>query len=281
MVLYISCGEEGGPGRVYQVDENGRVLGIVNLPYLATGIALHRENGLVLALPRDGGKIMRIDDSGKLSTILEKDKEIVHPVDVAIAGKSDSVIIGDNISRLFGATTALGGTPRIYHRIEGQKWATPDMSLAVTLDKHVIYGTDAPEGIYRFAGDEQSFKNPPMLPSNGGVAADTATLKWAAAQPPNQVYVFEGEELVKKLRLPPGKSVYRHGLLSFAPASSVVVAARPSDEEQGQVWLIQYSTEKDEVRNLFPWDKERMVDFVVGPRMFWDRNDRSDYKSIH
>ena len=281
MVLYISCGEESGTGKVYQVDESGRVLGIVNLPYTATGIALHRDNGLVLAVPRDGGKIMRIDDTAKVSILVDKDKEVVHPVDVALPAESDSVLIADNIAGLLAATTSVGGTPKIYHRFPPDKWNAPEMSIAVTKDRHVIYGTTNPVGVYRFSGDDYSMKQAPLLPNEGGVAADTTSLKWAATQQPNLVYVFEGEELVKKLRLPPNKSIYRQGLLSFGLSGHVVVATRPSDDPSGQVWLLEYGTEKDETRSLFAWDKERMVDFVVGPRMFWDRNDREQYKNTY
>ena len=57
MVLYLSCGDPSGPGQVFQVDEDGRVLGMVNLPFTATGLALHRDAGLVAVMPRDGGHI--------------------------------------------------------------------------------------------------------------------------------------------------------------------------------------------------------------------------------
>jgi hypothetical protein len=283
MVLYISCGEDAGPGRVYQVDDNGRVLGMVNLPYTATGLALHRTHGLVCALPRDGGRLMRIDETGKVATIMEKDPTLVHPVDVGVGAESDTIVVGDNIGHVLAATTTAGDKPKVYRKFDEQKWAEPDMSVAVTRDKHVIYGSNGPEGIFRYAGDNFSASQQPLLPGRGGVAADTNTLMWAATQNPNQVYVFEGEELVKKLRLPPNKAVYRQGLLSFAPAGKLVVATRPSDNPEGEVWLTEYETDKakDGVRNLFPWSKERMVDFVVGPRMFWDRHSPDTYKSVY
>jgi hypothetical protein len=282
MVLYLTCGEETGPGKVYQVDESGRILGIVPLPYTGTGIALHRQTGVVVAIPRDGGKIMRIDDSGKLSTLVEKDKGLAHPVDVALAGDSDSVLIADNMAHLLAATTTVGGATKVYQRLEGQKWATPPMAIAVTRDRHVLYSTDTPEGVYRFSGDENSAARGPLLPGFGGVAADPASLKWAAAQKPNQIYVFEGEELCKKIRLSPNKVLYRDGLLSFGPAGALVVANRPSDDATGgQVWLVQYNTENDGVRSLFPWDKEPIQDFVVGPRMYWDRRSPNSAKSTY
>lgn len=280
-VLYVATGEDSGPGKVYQVDEHGRVLGIVNLPYTATGMALHREHGLVLSLPRDGGKIMRIDDTGKLSTLREKDKTLVHPVDVAIAGESDTIVVTDNIADVMAATTTGGTTPKIYHRFEGQKWAAQQMSVAVTRDKHVILGTDGNKGIYRFSGDNYSASSAPLLPGPGGVAADPKSLQWAATQSPNLIYVFEGPDLLKKLRLPPNKSIYRNGLLSFSPAGTLCVAGRDSQKAVGEPWLFMYDIKKDEIRSLFPWTRETMTDFVVGPRMLWDRKSPSTYQSIY
>ena len=280
-VLYISVGEQSGPGKVYQVDEHGAVLGLVNLPYTATGMALHRDHGLVLSLPRDGGKIMRIDDTGKLSTLLEKDETLKNPVDVGIAGNSDTIVVADNIADLMAATNTGGIKPKIYHRFEGQKWAFQEMSVAVTRDKHVVFGTDGNKGIFRFSGDNYSASSDPLLPEPGGVAADPKSLRWAATQSPNLIYVFEGPELVKKLRLPPNKSIYRNGLLSFSPAGTLCVAGRDSQQAIGEPWLFMYDVETDEVRSLFPWTRERMADFVVGPRMSWDRKEPNTYKSIY
>ena len=280
-VLYVSTGEESGPGKVYQVDENGRVLGIVNLPYTATGMALHREHGLVLSLPRDGGKIMKIDDTGKLSMLWEKDETLVHPIDVGIAGESDTVVVADNIADVMAATTTGGTKPKVYRRFEGQKWAAQKMSVAVTRDKHVILGTDGDKGIYRFSAGNHAGSSEPLLPEPGGVAADTKSLRWAATQSPNLVYVFEGPELEKKLRLPPNKSIYRQGLLSFSPAGSLCVVGRDSDKAVGEPWFFMYDIEKDQVRSLFPWKRELMTDFVVGPRMLWDRKSPTGFDSIY
>ena len=285
MVLYISCGEESGPGQVFQVNEHGGVLGIVNLPFAATGLALHRQHGLVAAIPRDGGKLMRIDDTGKVSTIMENSETVVHPVDVGLAADSDTVVVADNIGDCLAALTTAGSKPKIYHRFEGQKWDEQQMSVAVTTDKHVLFGTNGDEGIYRFAGDDYSASKGPLLPGRGGVAADPASLKWAATQSPDQICVFEGEELMQKLQLPANKSFHRQGLLSFGLTGAVVVAARDSDKAEDDPWLIQYETEenenKPEIRNLFKWNRARMLDFVVGPRMYWERHDPSSYRSVY
>jgi hypothetical protein len=288
MVLYISCGVESGPGQVFQVSlrhEHGSVLGIVNLPFAATGLALHREHGLVAAVPRDGGKLMRIDDTGKVETILENDETIVHPVDVALAAKSDTVVVADNISDCLAALTTAGSKPEIYHRFEGQKWDNQQMSVAVTTDRHVIFGTNGGEGIYRFGGDDFTATRDPLLPGRGGVAADTNSLKWAATQSPNKILVFEGEELMKELELPANMRFFRRGLLSFGMTGEVVVAARDADKPDADPWLIQYQTEEKpnmpDVVNLFQWNRAPMLDFVVGPRMYWERNERDPYEGIY
>lgn len=276
MVLYISCGEDDSPGKVYQVDDNGRVLGLVHLPKTATGLAMHRQHGLIASMPRDGGQLVRIDESGRVEPILEKDSTLVHPVDVGVPADSDTIVVADDIAHCLGATNTGGIRPQIYQKLPGDKLEQPKMSVAVTRDRHVIYGSNTQSGkpgIYRLSGDPESAARGPLLPDPGGVAADVSTIRWAAAQGHDQVFVMEGEEIVKKLKLPANKRHFRNGLLSFAPDGSVVVAARPADESEGEPWLIQYSTKDDSVRNLFPWKYDRMVDFVVGPRMYWERKD--------
>jgi hypothetical protein len=123
-------------------------------------------------------------------------------------------------------------------------------------------------GVYRFPAGDFSPRSP-VLPRLGGVAADATSLRWAAAQPPNQVALFDGELRDRTLRLPPNRSAYRHGLLSFTPAGQVVVAAQSAGKADG-VWMIELSTRDESVRNLFVWRREPILDFVVGPRMPWE-----------
>jgi hypothetical protein len=285
MVLYISCGEEAGPGKVFQVNEHGGVLGIVNLPEAASGLALHRKQGLIAAIPRNGGKLLQIDDTGKVTPILVDDPTLVHPIDVAVGDNSDTVVVADNMSDCLAGLTTAGTKPKIYHQFESEKLAQQTMSVAVTRDKYVIFGTnaDGQEGIYRFAGDNFTATRGPLLPGRGGVAADTETVMWAATQSPDEIHVFEGEHLMKKFQLPANMSFYRQGLLSFAPTGAVVTVARQSDSVDGDPWLIQYHTKETEyereMRNLFRWNRGRILDFVVGPRMIWERHEPRTYKS--
>jgi len=280
--MYISTGEpdSGRPGRVYQVTGLNRVLGWVNLPSSATGMALS-SNGLVVAVPREGGKIMRIDGRGAASVLVEKDKKMVHPIDVAILAGSNAILAADNIADVLMVTSTGGAKPKVYRRFESQKWTAQDMSVAMTKDRHVILGTNGPRGIFRLSNADGDSRPQPLLPGPGGVAADPKSLKWAATQGSNLIYLFESDQLQSKLRLPPGKSLYRNGLLSFSPCGSVCVAARDSDVASGRPSLLMYDAETHEVRTLFTWDKETMTDFVVGPRMPWNGSTPDTQKDVY
>jgi len=273
VIMYLSCGEEGGPGKVYQVNKHGHVLGVVNLPYTATGVAIHQNDGLVCALPRDGGKILRIDNRGNVETIMENDETLVHPVDVGIADNSDTIVVADNVADVLAAMPVDGGTPEVYQKFDRQRYSAQDMSVAVGRDRKVLLGTDGGEGIYRYSGSDFGQEKAPVLERRGGVAADPSTMKWAATQG-DKIVVMEGNEMIQEIPLPANKTAHRQGMLSFGPASTVVVATRPKDDLEGDVWFMQFETEegKSETQTLFKWDREPIVDFVVGPRMYWEGN---------
>ena len=88
-MFYIATGKPFSAGRVYMVSIKGNILGSVGLRFAPAGMAFHTKTmedcGLVLAIPRDFGRIMRIDKTGKAWTILEKD-----PVAAASRGCGDS-----------------------------------------------------------------------------------------------------------------------------------------------------------------------------------------------
>ena len=146
------------------------------------------------------------------------------------------------------------------------------MSVAATPDGHVLYGSGKESGVYRFPPASLAADRAPLLLKPGGVAADTASLKWAATQGPNEIVVFAGEELTKTVRLPPDATLYADGLLSFGPQSSVVVAAQSAGGAPGEVWFYRYQTRGDGFSKLFSWTVERLADFVVGPRMPWPKD---------
>jgi hypothetical protein len=281
MILYLSCTDEWGRGRIYQVDERGIILGLVTLPYAATGLALHgQQPALVAAVPREHGKIFHIDRTGRVSVLLEDNPLVPQPVDVGIAANSDAVVVADNLAHVLAGTSIAGEKARELRRFDLKKWDRPAMSVAVTLDNHVLLATALEPGVYRFPAGNFS-PRPPILPNLGGVAADTTSLRWAAAQPPSQIAIFDGDSLVKTLRLPLDRSLYRHGLLSFAREGRVVVAAEPAGKPDSGVWLLELATKDDSARELFLWRKEPILDFVVGPRMPWEPYEPDKRRSVY
>jgi hypothetical protein len=231
-------------------------------------------------VPREGGKIYHIDATGKVSVILEDDPLVPQPVDVGVAANSDAIVVADNLAHVLGGTSIAGQKAREFQRFKLQKWDRPVMSVAVTPDQHVLFATDMEAGVYRFAADDFSPRSP-VLPKLGGVAADTASLRWAAAQPPNQIALFDGDSPVKTLRLPPNRLAYRHGLLSFVPAARLVTAARSADKADSGVWMVELATKDDSAHDLFVWRKEPILDFVVGPRMPWQPYEPEKRRSLY
>lgn len=281
LAIYLSCGEEGRPGKVYQLDQQGVVLGVLPLAQSATGMVLHRGSALVLAVPGDGGNLLRVDHTGKQSAILTDHRQLVHPIDVGMAGNSDTLLVADNVADVLAATDTAGRTPEVVQCFRDQKWSFQAMSVAATNDRHMVFGVSGHDGVYRFAGDDATASRPPLLPMYGGVAADPGSLRWAAAQKPDLIHVFQGEELVRKCRLPPGKELYRDGILAFAPGANLVVAGKTGSEPTGEVWLLQFGADRPGDATLFRWDKEPILDMAVGPRMPWDRPTSRSSKSVY
>ena len=283
LVLYVTAGDAAGPGKVYQVEgTDGRVLGKVNLPTTATGIDMHRDHGVVLASPRDQGKIQYIDDTGKLSTLVEKDPLMPHPVKVAMPGNSDTMVVADDLSDQL-VMSAIGDPTnatktKVYQKLNPRCNSQP-MSVAVTNDKGVVFSSDADPGVHKFTGDQSASGNKPLLPTSGGVAADHSSLRWAAAQFPNAIKVYEGQQYMKTLRLPQNKKFYKGGLMSFGPDGSLCVAVQDEDNPSGDIWILGYQVEKEKVTNSFKWTHEEMQNFAVGNRMLWERNSRDKDKS--
>ena len=282
-VLYISTGNDKTEGIVYQVDENGRILGQVRLPYTATGLAIHRDNGLVCAAPRDGGKIYRINDSGKMETVMENNEDVVHPSDVAVGYNSDSMILADDLAKTLTLSNTAGVKPTTYKRIKGSKYEQPKMSVAAGRDKAVLFSSDENPGVDRYTGN--ATETEPVLPKSGAVAASNANDNWAATQD-NSIVVMEGTQEQYSFDVPSTHRVYKKGMLSFAPRDSVVTAVQQADGDQAP-WLMMFRKDENgenKCRALFKWDEEKygeMQDFVVGPRMYWEQNERKTMKSMY
>ncbi len=288
-VVYIASGDELGPGQVYQVDHHGAVISRIDLPLTGTGIALERDKALVLAVPRDGGHVLRIDDVARVSTVIENSRFLLHPIDVAVVPDSDTVAVSDNISNILATVPQIAdATPSVRRKFDGRDSTAQNMSIAWTSDDHLILGTDRGPGIYRFnlshakplPADKKVDERRPLLPADGGVAADPHGPRWAAAQAPDQVCVFRGEKLEKRLGLLPGSRLYGVGLLSFSPDGELCVTAHEKGRPADAVSFVMLNIEREDARTLFVWTKQHVNDFVIGPPMPWDRR-RTPYRSTY
>ena len=283
LVLYVAAGDGIGPGKVYQVEgTDGRVMGKENFDQTPTGISMYgdhgRELGVVVAIPRDGGKVVEIDDTGKQSTILEKDPALPHPVKISMAGNSNTMVVADDLAYQLVMSTIEHTKTKVYQKFD-PSYSSQPMSVAVANDKDVLFSSNAKPGVHKFSGDQSARGDKPILPTSGGVAADHGSLRWAAAQVPNVIKVYEGRQFLKNLRLPPQKKFYKGGLMSFGPDGSLCVAVQDSDNEQGDVWILCFHVDKEQVTNSFKWTHEEMQDFAVGSRMPWNQHSASPYKS--
>jgi hypothetical protein len=258
-----------------------------------TGMAFHKGKdggGLIVTIPRNKGRIMRIGYDGKASTELAAAQGLPHPVDVAIGGDSDDTFVVDDIANALGCfkSGSLAPDLRLQRLLPGFGGQSPmgkyqRMSVAVTHDKHVIVAGES--GVYRDPSGSPDSK--PLLPKYGGVAADPLSAVWAAAQPPDLIYVYNGEQLVKRLDLPSGMFHYRDGRIAFSNDDGwLCVACQKVNGEANdgiQLYLC-YDIEKGLYERLFGWgpkywthnemadivstDKD-INDFVVGPWLRW------------
>jgi hypothetical protein len=156
------------------------------------------------------------------------------------------------------------------------------------MDKHLVFGSGGQPGVYRYSTGQQPDTAERVLPDFGGVAADSQTSRWAAAQEPDQIYVYEGQQLVRRLFLPSGLIHYRKGLLAFTHEDGwLCIACQQKGKPDDGVWLyICYDIENAQFERLFRWGprewKEKDMpdvtftdkdinDFAVGPWMPWPR----------
>ena len=93
------------------------------------------------------------------------------------------------------------------------------------------------------------------------LAADIHSARWAAVQPPNQVCLYQGPQMVKQLSLPPGLVHYGNGLMSFANDDGwLCVACVNKDHPDDGIRLCLCSdVKKGLFEQLFQW-KSRPMD---------------------
>ena len=151
-------------------------------------------------------------------------------------------------------------------RIRGVEHILQDMSVAIAKDGHVLFGTDMPAGIYRFPCKEGGSLGEPIVKSEGGVAADPSSDRWAAATRDN-LRIFEKAAETANLSYPKDMRVYYGGVLAFAPDGTLVVAL----ESAAGVELAVADIKLNAFRTLCSWNGDRLVSFALGPRLPWSR----------
>ncbi len=294
-VFYIATGKPFSAGRVFMVSIKGNILGSTALRFAPAGMAFHTKTmencGLVLAIPRDYGQIIRIDKTGKAWTILEHDPLLPHPVDVAIPGGSDDIFVADDAANVLAQTHIDGRPASVIHRQSGSGAGGRGsldlgLSVAATKDKHVVLGAASPPGVCRLAYDDKPPATESCLSSFGGVAANIHSGRWAAAQQPNQVCVYQGGQMVKQLALPKGLVHYGNGMMSFSNDDGwLCVACVEKDHPDDGIWMCLCSNiEKGWFERLFQWTAREWTprdaadvtftakeinSFVVGPWLPW------------
>jgi hypothetical protein len=228
-ILYLTTGDDTSEGIIYQVDDKGLVMGKVKIPNTAMGISMHRDNALMLSVPRDGGKILRINDTGKVEMpILEKNKLLPCPTKIYLPKNSDNAVIYDDITKGLSEINSNGRSPE------------------------------------KFDG-ENPFTS--IMDSNTGNVAIAKGL--------NKIDIKSGDTVIKTLTLPSDKTFYKDGLMSWSGVGTLCVTCNGED---GIPWLIMYDIDNNKVQTLFPW-KPDLQGVSIGPRMRWDYNAKSDYKS--
>ena len=248
-----------GPGKVYQLDDRGRILGSVDLPATPYGIDVQRD-GLVLAMPGRG--LLKIDLEGTYRPLVES--EISRALDVAIHAETGELIVADNqADNLWQVSANPEVKPRRIQSFKGAEGHMQSMSIDVTADNHLLFASTNPKGVFRLALTQDAPLGKAIIDEAGGVAADKASTRWAAATQAG-LHVFDKDKQIAEIPFPPDQPGYRSGIV--ASTNGVFVTALGSGPRPE---LVEIDPESKNMRSFFAWGRERLVDFAVGPRLPW------------
>lgn len=264
-VIYLGCGESGGPGTVFRLDQTGTLLGTVKLdatPYGLTTV----PGGLVAALPgTQTGKVVRIDKAGKATTLFEDTVTLPAPIAVANDPATGDIYLGDNVTDILLVLPKgqAKDAPRVL-TFPGAAGHCQNLNLAVARGGHLLYGGSGPVGVYRFKADKDAALGDPVLTADAGVAADAGSDRWVAALP-GELRVFEEEKEVLALPYPPGRHRW-HEAVAVAPGGVPVLALHMGDTKYE---IVRLDVAGKEFKPLFQRDGARVVCLTVGPKLAW------------
>jgi hypothetical protein len=263
--IYLGCGGVGGPGSIVQLDFRGKVLGKIELAETPYGLAADRA-GLVAALPGANiGRVVRIDRTGKVETLLKDPSGLPAPIAVAADPRSGDLLVADNVADVILLLPAgKASEARQLVAIKGHEGHCQDMSVSFAADGHLLFGGTGPVGVYRFKGSATVDLGHPIVAEPGAVAAEVGSDRWASALE-SELRMFEGSREVAAIPYPSGRRRW-HGALSYGPGGSPVVALHLGGN---QYEVVQVDLEKKGFRTLFTWDSDRLVCLTIGPKLPW------------
>lgn len=265
LAIYMGCGEVAGPGTVVQLDGTGKVLGTVHLPDTPYGLAVLKD-GLVAALPGvRSGRVVKIDNAGKVETLLHDPQIISNPIAIAADPNSGDILVADNHGDvLLLLPSGQVRSARKIVQIKGYEDELQGMSVAFTRDNHFLFGGTGPYGIYRFGRETNAGMGQPVLPDFGTVAADPFSKRWVAASS-NELRIFEDTRELLRIPYPPGTSRWHH-TVAFGPDGTLVIALHLGEAGYDIALADQRTKTFD---SLFSWNQSRIVSLVVGQKGSW------------
>jgi DNA-binding beta-propeller fold protein YncE len=266
LVIYLGCGQVLGAGKVVQLDTAGKVLGTVKLDQTPYGLAAPKE-GLLAALP-SGQKVVKIDSKGKLSTLLDDPALVPAPIALAVNPKNGDVLVADNRSDVLVLLPA-GEVKkrRTILKIQGHEQHLQNMSVGLTTDGYVVFGSSGPQGVFRFKAEDNPALDTQLLLGDAGVAADPTTKRWVAALK-QKLVIFEEEREVQSLDYPNGTSKW-HDALAFGTDGSLVMALHTGNGYD----VVQVDLNQGTFQPLFTWTGERVVCLAVAKKMAWPESE--------
>ena len=147
--IYVGCGNVNGPGKVYQFDPNGRLLGTASLTNTPYDLKMHKD-GLVAVLP--GGKSVVLIGPAGTAKVLASGPRLPGAVALGVNPVTGDILVGDNAKDVVLMLPARDLT-KLTELVELPSSArnAQSMSLAVTRDGYVILMDGGTEpGVYRF-----------------------------------------------------------------------------------------------------------------------------------
>jgi hypothetical protein len=268
-VIYLGCGEVGGPGTVVQLDQTGTVLGTVKLDGTPYGLVSVR-GGLVAAVPgRRSGKVIRIDQTGKSDTLFEDPTTLPAPIAVTSDPTTGDVFVGDNVSDvLLVLPKGQAKDARPVVGLPGLPGNCQNLSLAFGKGGYLLYGGDGPLGVYRFPNQKDAALGAPLLAADAGVAADPESDRWVAALP-GELRVFQADKETTTIAYPAGRRRW-HEAVAVAPAGVPVIALHMGGTKYD---VVRADVAAGEFQPLFQRDGARVVCLAVGPKLPWKDDD--------